>query len=99
MSLDERVTEYRPDSTGHLRPTARRDRRLGISLRDTTQQTGASSSVLTDSTSHDGKVHSTTKTKTQPASPNLYIIGGLILSILLNVWLIGRSIKRSLKPY
>lgn len=93
LRVSESVTEYRPDSAGELRPSSRRDTKRDVSIQDTTKSTGASRAERNESGTSDIQQRAITESKTDLASPNLYIIGGLILSILLNVWLIGRSIK------
>lgn len=94
LQITERVTLYKPDSAGQMRPSARRDTETHVAVRDTTKQVAAIRQNVAESGSREMQERVATKTKYEPLGPNLYLLVGLVLSALINAWLI-RCKKRN----
>lgn len=77
-----------------MRPSARRDTETHVAVRDTTKQVAAIRQNVAESGSREMQERVATKTKYEPLGPNLYLLVGLVLSALINAWLI-RCKKRN----
>lgn len=87
LQVTERVTEYRPDSAWQMRPSSRRETETHIRLRDTTERIGIAERHQTETGVHEVRERIVRQTQAAPLNLSPYLLVGLVLSVLINVWL------------